>query len=88
MWGFRRVNSIEYEKLSKRIVELSSICEELQNKFKILETNYNDLRGKFNRKLSGIKKEEANGEELGQEETKTINNPVILPYDGTFSKYR
>jgi len=88
MWGFKRVNSIEYEKLSKRIVELSSICEELQNKFKILETNYNDLRGKFNRKLSGIKKEEANGEELGQEETKTINNPVILPYDGTFSKYR
>ena len=82
------LNSEEYESISKKVTQLSSTIEELSTKFKVLETNYNDLRGKFNRKLSGIKKEEANGDELGQEETKTINNPVILPYDGTFSKYR
>jgi len=75
------LHSEEYEKLSKRFIETASIVEELQNKFKILETNYNDLRGKFNRKLSGIKKEEL---EEDKEETQTINNPVILPYNGSF----
>ena len=50
------LNSEEYEALLKRVVSLSAITEELHNKFKILETNYHDLRGKFNRKLSGMKK--------------------------------
>lgn len=79
----KHLNSEEYEALLKRVVSLSAITEELHNKFKILETNYNDLRGKFNRKLSGMKKEETE-----EEETKTINNPVILPYDGAFKQFR
>lgn len=82
------LNSEEYESISKKVTQLSSTIEELSVKFKVLETNYNDLRGKFNRKLSGIKKEEAIQEDIAQEETKTINNPVILPYDGDFRKYR
>jgi len=63
------VNSIEYEKLSKRITELVAEVETIRTKFKILETNYDNLRGNFNRKLSGIKKEEK-----AEEDIETENN--------------
>ena len=47
----------------------------------MLESNVKSLRGLVNRKLSGEK------EEI-ETESKDINNPVIIPYDGTFRKYR
>lgn len=72
------LNSVEYESLAKKLVEVSTRIEELENKFKILTTNYDNLRGNFNRKLKGLKAEEE------PEETQSINNPVILPYNGTF----
>ena len=72
------LNSAEYESCAKKLVELSARIEELENKFKILTTNYDNLRGNFNRKLKGLKAEEES------EETQGINNPVILPYNGTF----
>lgn len=77
------LNSDEYEKLTKRIIELSAKFEELENKFKILGTNYDNLRGNFNRKLSGIKKEDPSE---ADEETKTINKPILLDINGNFIK--
>lgn len=46
-----------------------------------LETSVKSLRGLVNRKLSPEPEEDAT-------ESKDINNPVILPYDGSFRKYR
>lgn len=94
MWPFRKsneqkLNSDEYEKISKRITEFSAKLEELENKFKILTTNYDNLRGNFNRKLSGIKGEEKvepKEEETEQNEaSKSINNPMFIPYHGSFN---
>jgi len=75
------INSGEYEKLSKKNTELLSELEELKVKFNILRTDMDNLRGNFNRKLNKIKQED-----LAEEETKeqSINNPVILPYNGSF----
>lgn len=71
------LRSEEYERISKRFVELVAVVEELQTKFKILETNYNNLRGNFNRKLSGIK------EEPKVEETENNIKPnIFLNPDG------
>lgn len=71
----KHLNSAEYESIAKKLVEISSRVEELENKFKILGTNYDNLRGQFNRKLSGLKKEE----EVGQEEEKTESDKDIKP---------
>jgi hypothetical protein len=79
-----QLNSAEYEKIWKQVIELNARVDELANKQKIQETNYENLRGNFNRKLSGIKKAEMEEEE---EETKSINNPVILPFNGTSKFY-
>lgn len=67
------LRSDEYERISRRFTEVVAIVEELQNKFKILETNYNNLRGNFNRKLSKIKEEEK--EEM---QTETNIKPSIF----------
>lgn len=75
-----QVNSAEYEKLYKKLLEISASVEELTLKYKILSTNYDNLRGNFSRKLRGLKEEEKEEEE----QQKDINNPVILPYNGTF----
>jgi len=82
MWPLRKndnllINSEEYEKLTKRIIEIQGDISELKNIVRILETNYNNLRGNFNRKLLGVKKEEV-------DETQSINNPVLLPFNGSF----
>ena len=74
------INSVEYEKLSKRITELVAEVETMRSKIKVLETDNANLRGNFNRKLSGIKKEEL------QEEEKTESNikpSVFLSPNGT-----
>jgi len=68
-----QLNSAEYESLAKKLVEVSTRIEELENKFKILTTNYDNLRGNFNRKLRGLK-----AEEEPEEETETNKNPDIL----------
>lgn len=83
MW-FRHnesINSSEYEKLSKRIIELLAEIETLRTKFKVLETNYDNLRGQFNRKLSGIKKDEKI-EELAETEN-NIKPNIFLSPNGT-----
>jgi len=85
MWfknNSRRFPSDEFESLSKKLVELHTEMGISQAKIKILETNLDNLRGNINaRLLRRFKKEE---EEDKQEEDKSINNPVILPFHGTF----
>lgn len=83
-WRNKSLNSDEYEKLTKKIIEFDSKIEKAIVDLKILQTNYDNLRGNFNRKLSGIKKEEATE---STEQEKDINNPVILPWNGTPLKH-
>ena len=75
------INSIEYEKISKRVTEMLTEIETLRTKFKILETNYDNLRGQFNRKLSGIKKDEKVEEEIETENNLKPN--IFLSPNGT-----
>jgi len=72
--GKTLIRSDEYEDCLKRFVKLDSAIGVLENKFKILETNYDNLRGNFNRKLKGMKEEEQ------KEETKEINTSFELPF--------
>jgi len=53
------MNSEEYDKILKKLSELENKTEVLNGKFKALETNYDLLRGQFNRKLAGLRKEES-----------------------------
>jgi archaellum component FlaC len=73
------LNSDEYERVNKRIIELRHEIEELAIKYKILETNYNNLRGNFNRKLNKLKEEEE-----PEETEKDINNQSVLLPHGSF----
>jgi predicted transcriptional regulator len=52
------INSQEYETLLRRLLEVKHEISALNSKFEALQTNYNDLRGKFNRKLNIIKDQE------------------------------
>lgn len=74
-----RINSEEYESVAKKLIELSTRLEELHNKFKILETNYDNLRGNFNRKLAGIRKEEKPEESENNLKPSVFLNPNGLP---------
>ena len=81
MFWKKQLNSAEYEFLHKRLTEMQNLTAELSSKIAAVQTDNANLRGQFNRKLEGIKKKEQT-EEMSEE--KTINNPVILPYDGHF----
>jgi len=72
------ITSIEYEKLSKRVIELFSELEDIKVQVKILGTNYDNLRGNFNRKLAGVKKEEET-----EKTEKDINKSVFLSPNGS-----
>jgi predicted RNase H-like nuclease (RuvC/YqgF family) len=80
-WHKKNLTSEEYEKLSKQITDLSQQIQQLKSTTDFLETNLRSLRGLVNRKLSGDK-------DMEETETKDINNPVILPYDGSFKRYK
>lgn len=82
-WKNSRINSEEYEKLSMKVVELHAMIHKLSSEIRIVQSDNANLRGQFNRKLLGIKKEEQT-EEI--QEQKDINNQVILPYDGNIFK--
>lgn len=74
------INSAEYDRVYKRIVELSAAIEELKNKIAILNTNYDNLRGNFNRKLSGLK--EVKEEQEKEETENNIKASVFLSPNG------
>lgn len=61
------MNSEEYEKLSKKLTEVLSAIDELTAKVRVVQSDNANLRGQFNRKLLGIKKEEAAEEETKKE---------------------
>ena len=75
-WKKTKINSDEYEYLHKRITELSNLVSELSAKIATVQSDAANLRGQFNRKLSGLK---ANEEKT---ESESINNPIILPWNG------
>lgn len=79
----KNMNSEEYDKILKKLSELENKTEVLNGKFKALETNYDLLRGQFNRKLAGLRKEDmAPGSSDGagvppaSDEAKDLNSPV------------
>jgi len=72
--GKTAISTEEYEKCLKRFIEIDSRIGILENKFKLLQTDYENLRGNFNRKLKGLKEEEQ------KEETKEINTSFELPF--------
>lgn len=80
-----KLNSDEYEAITKKFTDLRASYEELQQKVKLMQTDIDNLRGRFNQKLSRIKKEDFDETETKEE---TINNPVILPDNGLTFKYR
>jgi len=51
--GTKIANSDEYERLSKKLIDLSAAVAALAGKYEILETNLANLRGKFNQRLRG-----------------------------------
>lgn len=69
--------SDEYEFCLKRIAELNTKVESIEAKYKALQTDVDNLRGNFNRKLKGIKEEEKK-EEI--QEPQNINTDFYVPY--------
>jgi len=59
----KNLNSEEYEKLLKKVAALDALVLTLQAKYEAVNTNYNDLRGKFNRKLNILKQQQDEDEE-------------------------
>lgn len=68
------MESKEYGDLSKKIADLDTRVTAVAAKADQLSTLVASLRGIINRKISN--------EEV--EESKDLNNPVILPYNGSF----
>lgn len=82
----KSLSSEEFEKLLRRIIDLDGKIASLEITYKKIEADCNNLRGNFNRRLKGIKRDEELEEET--EETQNLNNNVILPEDGFIRKYR
>ena len=70
------VNSKEYEKLAMRIVECTTAILSVENKLNLLKTDVENLRGKFNQRLRGIKLDEQ-VKELEQQKENFNNNDVV-----------
>lgn len=64
-------NSDEYGKVLRRFAEISTDVELCKTQIKVLQTDVDNLRGKFNRKLKGLEKEE-------EEKEKNINTDNTL----------
>jgi len=69
-WKKKELNSDEYEKICKKIIDLTLQIEVTSTKLGILQTEFENQRANFNAKLRGKKPEDLNA---GQ---------VILPYGG------
>jgi len=69
------LNSEEYERLVKRIIEFNSKVAVLETNMELLKTDVANLRGKFNQRLKGLKEEEGKEE---KKEIETINNTEFV----------
>jgi uncharacterized protein YoxC len=67
LFAKKQLNSEEYEKLSKRIIEMESDIQLLASKTNALQTNQNSLRGMVNRKLNPIGEEQEEQQEEGKD---------------------
>lgn len=74
-WKTKNLSSNEYETVLKRIADCKHEIEAVKAQLAALQTNYDNLRGQFNRKLSVIRKEEQ-----ANEEQKDLNNlnPFVM----------
>lgn len=79
-----KLGSDEYEAITKKIIDLRASYEELQQRIKLIQTDIDNLRGRFNQRLSRIKKDDIDMDETT--ETKSINNPVLLSDNGNIVK--
>jgi len=72
----------QYENTLKRILEVKHEIDGLTHKVEIMQTNINDLRGKFNRKLYKLTPEEEKALETPRkpQETQSLNtfNPFSI----------
>lgn len=74
------LNSDEYEKLAKRLVEHDTKMQTLASQVEVLETHVRNLRGNFNRKLGSLASDESESNPAKPKlETVTINNTELLP---------
>ncbi len=71
MFGIKKsLNSEEYEKIIKKVLSLESEIGQTKARLEALNTSYNDLRGKFNRKLNILQEQQ----ESDLEEPKSVSN--------------
>ena len=77
MW-WKKLKSDEYEDLLKKFLAVNAKIEKVEMELGILNTNYDNLRGNFNRKLSGIKPDKPEKEES----EKNKNSQVFLDPNG------
>lgn len=73
-----QLKSEEYESLLKKIIDLSSKVDDLQSKLKTLWSEYDNLRGKFNRQLSMIKDKQP--DEKKEDEAEVLNSPFRIGF--------
>ena len=73
----RCINSDEYGKLIILISNQTARIADCEININLLKTDVANLRGNFNRKLSGIAKNE---EQVKQQETESFNNSNEVPF--------
>jgi predicted nucleic acid-binding Zn-ribbon protein len=84
-WTRKKIGSDEYEQLSNKITALRADIGEAQQEVRGLRTDVNLLRGQFNRKLSGLAKEEEKVEPKEEEEApkaKPLNTKEAVVFTG------
>jgi len=70
------IRSHEYEKCIIRFTELDSKLIILETSLKAMQTDMDNLRGRFNQRLKGLKVEEENAEK----KIETINNNEFVAF--------
>lgn len=73
----RCINSDEYGKIIVLISNQTQRIADCEININLLKTDVANLRGNFNRKLSGIAKNE---EQVKQQETESFNNSNEVPF--------
>ena len=86
MFGFKKnLNSEEYEKLLKKLVDVEAKLSVVSTELEQLKTNQNSIRGLINRKLNPEKVDEV----VEEGETETNKNPnIFLAPNGAALKHR
>ena len=81
----KEMRSEEYEQLFKRIVDLSGEIADIRKRCDLLSTDTANLRGRFNKQLAWLPKEEEKvtpKEEENKPETKPLNTTEPMVFTG------